>query len=150
MQVFTICFHTTVDCLQRQTPLPLPILFLSVQFRSVDQLCLTLCNPRDCSTSGLPVHHQLLELAQTHVHRVSDAIQPSHPLLSPSPPAFNLSSVRVFSSESVLHIRCPSISVSASASVLPMKFSSFLIQIALYEFHCDVSVVHMMTYKCLW
>ena len=63
----------------------------SVQFSSVTQLCLTLCGPMDCSTSGLPVHHQLLELAQTHVHRVGDAIQPSHPLLPPSPLAFNLS-----------------------------------------------------------
>ena len=52
----------------------------------------TLCNPMDCSMPGLPVRHHLLELAQTHVHRVSDAIQPSHPpLLSPSPPAFSLS-----------------------------------------------------------
>ena len=50
-----------------------------------------LCDPMDCSTTGLPVHHQLLEFTQTHVHWVSDAIQPSHPLLSPSPPAFNLS-----------------------------------------------------------
>ena len=51
----------------------------------------TLCNPMDCSTPGFPVHHQLPELAQTPVHEVSDAIQPSHPLSSPSPPAFNLS-----------------------------------------------------------
>jgi len=58
---------------------------------SVAQLCLTLCDPMDCSTPGLPVHHQLLEFAQTHVHRVGDAIQSSHPLSSPSPPAFNLS-----------------------------------------------------------
>ena len=58
---------------------------------SVAQSCSTLCNPMDCSTPGFPVHHQLLELAQTHVHRVDDAIQPSHPLSSPSPPAFNLS-----------------------------------------------------------
>ena len=58
---------------------------------SVAQLCLTLFNPRDCSTPGLPVHHQLLELVQTHVHRVGDAIQPSHPLSPPSPPAFSLS-----------------------------------------------------------
>ena len=58
---------------------------------SVDQSCPTLCNPMNRSTPGLPVHHQLLELIQTHVHRVSDAIQPSHPLLSPSPPALNLS-----------------------------------------------------------
>ena len=56
---------------------------------SVAQSCLTLCNPMDCSTPGFPVHHQLLELAQTHGHQVTDAIQPSHPLSSPSPPAFN-------------------------------------------------------------
>ena len=58
---------------------------------SVAQSCLTLCNCMDRSTPGLAVHHQLPEPAQTHVHRVSDAIQPSHLLLSPSPPAFNLS-----------------------------------------------------------
>ena len=64
---------------------------LQVQFSSVAQTCLTLCDPMDCSMPGLPVHHQLLEFAQTHVHQVSDAIQPSHPLSSPFPPAFNLS-----------------------------------------------------------
>ena len=58
---------------------------------SVAQSCPTLCNPMDCSTPGFPVHHQLWELTQTHVHWVSDAIQPSHPLSSPSPPAFSLS-----------------------------------------------------------
>ena len=58
---------------------------------SVSQSRLTLCNPMDCSRPGFPVHHHLLELTQTHVHRVSDAIQAAHPLLSPSPPAFNLS-----------------------------------------------------------
>ena len=61
--------------------------WLSVHFSSVAQLCPTLCHSMNCSTPGLPVHHQLLELTQTHVHRVSDAIQPSHPLSSPSPPA---------------------------------------------------------------
>ena len=61
------------------------------QFSSVTQLCLILCNPMDHSTPGFPVLHQLQELAQTHVHWVGDAIQPSHPLLSPSPPTFNLS-----------------------------------------------------------
>ena len=61
------------------------------QFSSVAQLCPAPCDPMNCSTSGLPVHHQLLEFTQTHVHWVSDAIQPSHPLSSPSPPAFNLS-----------------------------------------------------------
>ena len=63
----------------------------SVQFSSVAQSCPTLCDPMDCSTPGLPVHHQLLEPTQTHVHCVGDALQLSHPLSSPSPPAFNLS-----------------------------------------------------------
>ena len=63
----------------------------SVQFSSVAQSCLILCDPMNCSTLGLPVHHQLLEFTQTHVHWVSDTIQPSHPLSSPPPPAFNLS-----------------------------------------------------------
>ena len=63
----------------------------SPQFSSVAQLCPTLCYPMDCSKPGFLVHHQLLELTQTHVHGGSDAIQPSHPLSSPSPPAFNLS-----------------------------------------------------------
>ena len=67
-------------------PLDLP-----VQFSSVSRLCPTLCDPMDCSTPGLPVHHQLPGLTHTHVHQVFDAIQPSHPLSSPSPPAFNLS-----------------------------------------------------------
>ena len=62
---------------------------ISVQFSSVAQSCPTLCNPMNCSIPGLPVHHQLLEFTQTHIHRVGDAIQPSHPLLSPSPPAPN-------------------------------------------------------------
>ena len=59
------------------------------QFSSVAQSCLTLCNPMNHSTSGLPVHHQLPVFTQTHAHRVGDAIQPSHPLLPPSPPAPN-------------------------------------------------------------
>ena len=62
---------------------------LPALFSSVAQSCLTLCNPMNCSTPGLPVHHQLLEFTQSHVHWVGDAIQPSHPLLSPSPPAPN-------------------------------------------------------------
>ena len=67
----------------------------SVQFSSVAQLCPTLCDPMDCSTPGLPFYHQLLDFMQTHVHWVGDAIQPSYPLLSPSPPAFNLSLARL-------------------------------------------------------
>ena len=71
----------------------------SVQFSSVAQLCPTLCNPMDCSTPDFPVHHQLLEVAQTRVHWVSDVIQPSHPLSSPSPPLAFLSSSLVFLTE---------------------------------------------------
>ena len=65
--------------------------FSSAQFSPVAQLCPTLCDPMNLSTPGLPVHHHLLEFTQTHVHPVRDAIQPSHPLSSPSPPALNLS-----------------------------------------------------------
>ena len=83
----------------------------SNQFSSVAQSCPTLCNPIDCTTPGLPVHHQLPELAQNHVRQVSDVIQPSHPPLSPSPPANLLLSIvpsaRAFFNESVLHIRWP-------------------------------------------
>ena len=64
-------------------------MYMSVQFISVAQSCPTLCDPMNRSTPSLPVHHQLLEFTQTNVHRVSDAIQPSHPLSSPSPPAPN-------------------------------------------------------------
>ena len=72
----------------------------SVQFSSLTQLCLTLCNPMDCSTPGVPVHHQLLELAQTHVHQIRDSIL-CRPLLLPS----IFPSIRVFSKELALHIR---------------------------------------------
>ena len=79
----------------------------AVQFSSVTQSCLTLCDPMDCSTLGLPVHCQLPEPVETHVHQVRDAIQPSHPL-SPSYPLPSISSsIRVFSVESALHIRWP-------------------------------------------
>ena len=87
------------------------------QFSSVTQLCLTLCHSMNHSTPGLPVHHQLLEFTQTHVHWVGDAIQPSHPLLllPPIPP-----SIRVFSNESTLHMRCPKY-WSFSFSIIPSK-----------------------------
>ena len=74
---------------------------------SDSQPCLTLCNPMDCSTPFFPVLDHLLKLAQTHVHWVSDVIQPSRPLSCPSPPAFNLSSIMGFSNESDIHIRWP-------------------------------------------
>ena len=90
-------------------------------FNSVAQLCSTLCDTMNCSMPGLPVHHHLPEFTQTHAHWVGDAIQPSHPLLSLLllPPV--VPSIRVFSNESNLHMRWPSIGVSASASVLPMN-----------------------------
>ena len=90
-------------------------------FSSVAQSCPTLCDPVDCNTPGFTVHHQLLELAQTHVHRVSDAIQPSHPLLSPSPPAFNLAQHQGLLQSQFFASGGQSIGVSASASVLPMN-----------------------------
>ena len=77
--------------------------------------------PMNRSMPGLPVHHQLPEFTQTHIHRVSDAILPSHPLSSPSPPAPNLPSIRVFSKESTLRMSGQSIGVSALASFLPKK-----------------------------
>ena len=78
-----------------------------VQFSSVAQSCLTLCDPMNHSTPGLPVHHQLLESTQTHVHWGGNAIQPSYPLLSPSPLALIFPSIRVFSNESALPISWP-------------------------------------------
>ena len=92
----------------------------SVKFTSVTQLCLTLCDPMNHSTPGLPVHHQLLEFTQTHVHWVSDAIQPSHLLSSPSSPAPNPPSIRVFSIESTLCRRWPKY-WSFSFSIIPSK-----------------------------
>ena len=76
-------------------------------FRSVAQSCPTLCDPMNCSTPGLPVHHQLPEFTQTHVHWVGDAIQPSHPLSSPLLLPSIFPSIRVFSNESALRITCP-------------------------------------------
>ena len=88
----------------------------TVQFSSVAQLCPTLCNPMDCSMPDFPVHHQFLELTQTHLHQVSDAIQPSHPLSPSFPPAFNRPHNQgLFTSSG------QSIGASASASVIPMN-----------------------------
>ena len=92
----------------------------SVQFSLVAQSCPSLCDPMNRSMPDLPVHHQLLEFTQTHVHRVRDAIQPSHPLSSPSPPTPNPPSIRVFSSESTLCMRWPKY-WSFSFSIIPFK-----------------------------
>ena len=95
------------------------------QFSSVAQSCPTLCNPMNRSTPGLPVHHQLPEFTQTHVHRVSDAIQPSHPPSSPSPPAPNPSQHQsLFQWVNSSHDG-QSTGVSASTSVLPMNIQDW-------------------------
>ena len=107
MEIFTLCKLANTHK---------PIYTL-VQFSSLAQSCLTLCDPMNRSTPGLPVHHQLLEFTQTHVHRVGDAIQPSHPLSSPSPPASN---------ESTLRMRWPKY-WSFSFSISPSnKYSGFI------------------------
>ena len=91
-----------------------------LQFSSVVQSCPTLCSPMNCSSPGLPVHHQLPEFTQTHVHRVSDAIQPSHPLSSPDPPAPNPSGIRAFFNESLHRMKWPKY-WSFSFSIMPSK-----------------------------
>ena len=98
------------------------------QISSVAQSCPTLCKPMDCSTPGFHIHHQHLELAQTHVHPVSDTIQPSHPLSSPLLLPSIFLSIRVFSNESVLHIRWSKY-WSFSFSISPSNEYSGLISI---------------------
>ena len=94
----------------------------NIQFiSSVNQSCLTLCDPTDCSTPGLPVHHQLVELTQTHVHRVGDVIQQSHPLLSLQ--SFTVSGS--FPMSQFFTSGGQSIGISASASVLPMNIQDW-------------------------
>ena len=80
------CMAESLSC----SPAAITMLLIGCQFSSVAQLCVTLCDPMDSSMPGFPLHHQLLQPAQTHIHRVGDAIQPSKLLSSPSPPAFNL------------------------------------------------------------
>ena len=105
-----------------------------VLFNSVAQSCPTLCDPMNHSTPGLPVCHQLPEFTQTHVHRVGDAIQPSHPLSSPSPPA--PPSIRVFSNESTLHMRWPKY-CNFSFSIPPSKEHPGLIS---FRMDCWISL----------
>ena len=104
----------------------------SMEFRSVQSLsCVRLCN---CSMPGLPVHHQLPEFTQTHIHRVGDAIQPSHPLSFPSPPAPPVPpSIKVFSNESTLHMRWPkywsfSLSTSNRTDLIRSHICSSILQ----------------------
>ena len=97
----------------------------SVQFSSVTQSCTTLWDPMDCSMPGFPVHHQLLELAQTHVHLIDFAIQPSHPLFPVLLLPLIFSSIRVFSNQSVLPMRRP-------------KYWSFRFSINLFNEHSEL------------
>ena len=126
------------------THIGLHVDYQSVQFTSVTQSCLTLCDPMDCNTPGFPVHHQLLELTQTHVPQVGDAIQPSHPLSSPSPPAFNPSQQQglfkwVSSSHQVAKVLKFQLQ---SASVLPMNITNdyqYLILIKVQVYLKDIA-----------
>ena len=109
----------------------------SDQIRSVTQSCLILCDPMNHSTSGLPVQHQLPEFTQTHIHRVSDAIQPSHPLSSPSPPAPNPSQHQSFPVSQLFPWGGQSTGVSALASVLPRNPRADLLQNGLVGSPCS-------------
>ena len=113
----------------------------SVQFSSVAQSCLTLCYPMNCSTPGLPVHHQLPEFTQTHVSRVSDTIQPSHPLLSPSPPAPNPSQHQgLFQWVNSLHevAKVLEFQPKKKRAILPSKSTKKIIMSKRY-LHCHVN-----------
>ena len=110
----------------REIPQTSPRISQAVQSSSVPQSYPTLCDPMDCSMPGFPVHHQLSEFTHTHVHWVGDAIQPSHPLSSPSPPALNLLQHQGLSNESALHIRKPK-NWSFSFSISPSSEYSGLI-----------------------
>ena len=121
-------------------------LLTSVRFSLIAQSCPTLCNPMNHSMPGLPVHHQLPEFTQTHVHWVGDAIQPSHPLSSPFPPAFNLSQHQSFSNESVLSIRCPKY-WSFSFSISPSSEYSGLIS---FRMHWLDLLAAQGTLKSFW
>ena len=103
-------------------PLPaLSMLYTSTDVQFSHSVVSDSLQPHEPSMPGLPVYHQPPESTQTHVHRAGDAIQPSHPLSSPSHPTFNLSQDRVFSNELALQIMWPDIGVAASTSVLPMN-----------------------------
>ena len=114
------CAHQQCSTLGGMDPQLIFVLFLfSVQLSSVAQLCPTLCNPLDCSRPGLPVHHKLPEFTQTHVHRVGDAIQPSHPVVLFSSRLQSFPASGFFPMSQFFTSGGQSIGVSASASVFP-------------------------------
>ena len=132
--------HLTPVCLSNNA-------FSSVQFSSVTQSYPTFCDPMNCSMPGLPVHHQLPEFTQTHVHWVSDAIQPSHPLLSPSPPAFNLSQHQGFfkwvsSSHQVESFPTPQFKTISSSAL------SFLYTLTLTSLHAAAAAAAKSLQSC--
>ena len=135
---FLVCKIFAEKSSESPMEVPLYTQFSSVQFSSVAQSCPTLCNPIDCSTPGFPVHHQLPEFTQTHVHWVSDAIQPSHPLIPfsshlqsfPSSGSFHMS--QFFASDG------QSIEVSASASVLSMNSHKLF-----FSYYCKNSLLSL-------
>ena len=121
-----------------------------VQFSSVTQPCPTLCDPMNRRTPGLPVHHQLPEFAQTHVHWVGDAIQPSHPLSSSSPPTFNLSQHQSFLMSQFFTSGGQSIGVSASTSVLPMNASKWSKSNRVRKIWYNIAHMWNIFKKCKW
>jgi len=133
-------------------------LFSSVQFSSVAQSCPTLRDPMNRSTPGLPVHHQLPEFTETHVHRVGDAIQPSHPLSSPSPPALSVSVKSIRSSKELWPVvlgQVPDVRdcFSFSETVLFECILSLISYMATYYIHCDfftlLDSVNFSVYTCM-
>ena len=127
---FLVIFLITFKIFTFLPLLPVLILIL-VQFSSVTQSCPTLRDPTDCSTSGFPVHHQVPEFTQTHVHQVGDAIQSSHPLSFPPSPTSIFPSIRVFSTESILSIRWLKF-WSFSFSICPSNEYSGLISLRIH------------------
>ena len=118
-------FNFTIMQTRKYIVVYIYIQFSSVHFTSVAQSCLTLWEPMDCSMPGFPVHHQIPEFTQTHVHSVGDAVQPSHLRLSPSLPAFIFPSIRVFQMSQLFTSDGQSIGVSALESVLPMNIQNW-------------------------
>ena len=122
MSIASLFWLFQINCILKIFPF-----LIILEFSSVTQLYPILCDPMNCSTPGLPVHHQLLEFTQIHVHWVGDAMQPSHPLLAPSPPAFNLSQHQGLEIQmsQIFASGGQSTGVSAPTSVLPMNIQDW-------------------------